>query len=150
MCFCVVYLYLYTYVYTIYIHIHIYIHKHISMIARLIRIGWSYLKCSRYGSGKFQFGIYPKYIQICQRYTEIYQNIPRYTEYQTAAGPPRLARPRRHGPDRDRRRGRAGRGLFNIFWYIPKLNFLEFYGSIFQIIGQGHIHLYEMIGGVQA
>ena len=49
--------------------------------AALIRIGWSYLKCSCYGLGKFRFGMYQKYINIYSyiyiypRYTKIYHDI---------------------------------------------------------------------------
>ena len=135
------------------IYIYIYIHKWVRMI---IRIEWSYLKCRRYGSGKFHSVIFPEIlIKTYQQYIQIYANVSNHTQniqryikvYKIPSGggatPPGPARP-----------GRLwyiwifldislvyALYVFNIFWYIPNWIFLERYGSISQWHGQTHSHL---------
>ena len=62
--------------------------------------------------------IYQKYIQIYSNISKIYQDIPRCTQYQAAAGPPRPARPRYFV-------------YLGISWYI--LVYLRIYLDIFLI-----------------
>ena len=107
--------------------------------ARLIRIGWSYLKCRRYGSGKFHFGIYKNIPKIYSNISKYIQDIQRYTKIYKIPSGGRAAPPGPAPAPRARIYLDIFGYLFGIFLYIPKWNFPEKCGSIFQLIGHSHI-----------